>query len=292
MLYSFIAASFRGRGYFFIERVFTMGRSNRPKQRSPKPQANSNISIVLVEPQSSGNVGSVARAMRNTDFTDLVLINPCDYKNNESYSMACKADDVLARARVFPTLDAYIGEPSTIVAMTRRVGRNRFPVLTLDEAVPVILRLAASNRVAVLFGREDKGLLNEEIPPCDILVEIPTSEDYPSINLSHAVFTVCHHLFTAQTPKAHAIKAAPKEEVEKMYAHIERTLKALEYGDNGGEHLLEAIMRNFKRLFGRTGLMLKEVNMLRGILSQVEKRIPSEKKAPEAVRLDKGPLKM
>jgi TrmH family RNA methyltransferase len=210
--------------------------------------------------------------MRNTDFTDLVLINPCDYKNNESYSMACKADDVLARARVFPTLQSYIGEPSIVVGTTRRVGRNRFPVMTLDEAVPVILRLAASNRVGVLFGREDKGLRNEEIPPCDILVEIPTSEDYPSINLSHAVFTVCHHLFTAQVPKADTIKAAPKEEVEKMYAHIERTLKGLGYGDAGGEYLLEAIMRNFKRLFGRTGLMLKEVNMLRGILSQVEKR--------------------
>jgi TrmH family RNA methyltransferase len=249
-----------------------MGRSNKPKKKASKPPANSNISIVLVEPQSSGNVGSVARAMRNTDFTDLVLINPCDYKNNESYSMACKADDVLARARVFPTLQSYIGEPSIVVGTTRRVGRNRFPVMTLDEAVPVILRLAASNRVGVLFGREDKGLRNEEIPPCDILVEIPTSEDYPSINLSHAVFTVCHHLFTAQVPKADTIKAAPKEEVEKMYAHIERTLKGLGYGDAGGEYLLEAIMRNFKRLFGRTGLMLKEVNMLRGILSQVEKR--------------------
>ena len=272
-----------------------MGRSNKLKKKAPKPPANSNISIVLVEPQSSGNVGSVARAMRNTDFTDLVLINPCDYKNNESYSMACKADDVLGRARVFPTLDAYIGEPSIVVGTTRRVGRSRTPVMTLDEAVPVILRLAASNRVGILFGREDKGLLTEETLPCDILVEIPTSEDYPSINLSHAVFTVCHHLFTAQAPRAHAIKAAPKEEVEKMYAHLERTLKALEYGENGGEYLLGVIMRNFKRLFGRTGLILKEVNMLRGILSQVEKRVvPSEEQAAdrEAVRLDKGPLKM
>lgn len=264
-----------------------MGRSNRPNKKAAKPPANSNISIVLVEPQSSGNVGSTARAMRNTDFTDLVLINPCDYKNNESYSMACKADDVLARARVFPTLESYLGEPSIVVGTTRRVGRQRFPVMPLDEAVPVILRLAAKNRVAILFGREDKGLLNEEIPPCDMLVEIPTSGDYPSINLSHAVFTVCHHLFTAQTPKAYAIKAAPKEEVEKMYAHIEQTMKDLGYGESGGEYLLEAIMRNFKRLFGRTGLMLKEVNMLRGILSQVQKRVPPEvtgKKAPSKKR--------
>lgn len=271
-----------------------MGRSNRPKPKAPKPPANANISIVLVEPQSSGNVGSTARAMRNTDFTDLVLIHPCDYKNNESYSMACKADDVLARARVFPTLEAYLPEPSIVVGTTRRIGRHRFPVLTLDEAVPMILRLAASNRVGILFGREDKGLLNEEIPHCDMLVEIPTSEDYPSINLSHAVFTVCHHLFTAQVPKAPAIKTAPKEEVDKMYAHLEKTLKRLGYGDKGGEYLLEAIMRSFKRLYGRTGLMMKEVNMLRGILTQTENRVPEPVEEPEAeaVRLDKGRQKM
>lgn len=275
-----------------------MGRSNRPKPRAPKPPANANISVVLVEPQSSGNVGSTARAMRNTDFTDLVLINPCDYKNNESYSMACKADDVLARARVFPTLEAYLNEPSIVVGTTRRIGRHRYPVIPLDEAVPMILRLAASGRVAILFGREDRGLLNEEIPHCDILVEIPTSEDYPSINLSHAVFTVLHHLFTAQSPKAQVIRSAPKEEVLKMYAHLEDTLKRLGYGDKGGEYLLEAIMRSFKRLFGRTGLMMKEVNMLRGILAQIENRVPApagdDPKSGEAgsVLLDKGPPKM
>lgn len=275
-----------------------MGRSNRPKPRAPKPPANANISVVLVEPQSSGNVGSTARAMRNTDFTDLVLINPCDYKNNESYSMACKADDVLARARVFPTLEAYLGEPSIVVGTTRRIGRQRYPVIPLDEAVPMILRLAASGRVAILFGREDRGLLNEEIPHCDILVEIPTSEDYPSINLSHAVFTVLHHLFTAQSPTAQVIKSAPKEEVLKMYAHLEETLKRLGYGDKGGEYLLEAIMRSFKRLFGRTGLMLKEVKMLRGILAQIDNRVPApvgddpESAEAGSVLLDKGPPKM
>ena len=249
-----------------------MGRSNKPRPKAPRPPANANISIVLVEPQSSGNVGSTARAMKNTGFSDLVLINPCDYKNNESYSMACKADGVLAKARVFPDLKSYLNEPAIIVGTTRRIGRQRFPVLSLDEAVPAILRLAAKSRVGILFGREDRGLLNEEIPVCDMLLEIPTSEEYPSVNLSHAVFTVCYHLFSAQMPRKAAIKAAPKEEVEKMYDHMEAMLKGLGYGDKGGEYLLEAIMRSFRRLFGRTGLMMKEVNMLRGIFAQTQAR--------------------
>src|SRR3989304_4774174 len=198
-----------------------MGRSNKPRPKAPRPPANANISIVLVEPQSSGNVGSTARAMKNTGFSDLVLINPCDYKNNESYSMACKADGVLAEARVFPDLKSYLNEP------------------------------------AILFGREDRGLLNEEIPVCDMLLEIPTSEEYPSVNLSHAVFTVCYHLFSAQMPRKAAIKAAPKEEVEQMYDHMGAMLKGIGYGDKGGGYLLEAIMRRFRRLFGRTGLRMK-----------------------------------
>ncbi|MBE7415153.1 MAG: RNA methyltransferase [Deltaproteobacteria bacterium] len=249
-----------------------MRRNKRSRPKAEPPAVSRNISIVLVEPQSSGNVGSTARAMRNTGFSDLVLINPCEYKNNESYSMACKADGVLETARVFPDLESYIPEPRVLVGTTRRIGRHRYPVLTLSEAVPEILRLAASNRVAILFGREDKGLLNEEIPLCDMLVEIPTSDDYPSINLSHAVFTVCHHLYTAAAPKAPAIKVAPRGELERMYEHMERTLRGIGYGDKGGEYLLEAMMRSFRRLFGRTGLMEKEVNMLRGVFTQIEAR--------------------
>ncbi len=232
-----------------------------------------NISIVLVEPQSSGNVGSVARAMKNTGLTNLVLINPCDYRNNESYSFACKADDVLLGARRAATLDEYLSEGGVVVGTTRRPGRLRYPALTLTEAVPKILELAVENRVSILFGREDRGLENAEVSLCDMLVEIPTHADYPSLNLSHAVFIVCHHLFMSSGNERCGIKAAPRIEIEKMYAHMEETLRGLGYGDKGGEYLLTAILRGFKKLFGRTALMQKEVNMLRGIFTQIRQRI-------------------
>ncbi|MBI5902243.1 MAG: RNA methyltransferase [Deltaproteobacteria bacterium] len=212
-----------------------------------------NISIVLVEPQSPGNVGSVARAMKNTGFSDLVLINPCDYRNNEAYSFACKADDVLLGARRFPDL-----------------------VLTLAEGVPKIVELASRNSVSILFGREDRGLTNEEIPLCDMLLEIPAHPDYPSFNLSQAVMLVCHHIFTFGGDRGPVIKTAPRQELEKMYAHLEETLRKLDYGEKGGEHLLESILRSFRRLFGRTGLMQKEINMLRGIFTQIEDRTPKK----------------
>lgn len=231
-----------------------------------------NISIVLVEPQSAGNVGSVARALKNTGFTKLTLVNPCDYRNNDGYSMACKAAHMLLEAEVYPNLKEAVKGSGLVVGTTRRLGRTRYPVLTLEEAAPKILEMSHKNKVSVLFGREDKGLKNTEIPICDILMEIPTHADYPSLNLSHAVLMVCYHLFMAMNYKGPTIRVAERDEIEKMYMHLEEALRALSYGEQGGEYLLKTILRSFRRLFGRTGLMQKEVNMLRGIFTQIQQR--------------------
>lgn len=232
-----------------------------------------NISIVLVEPQSPGNVGSVARAMRNTGFSRLSLVNPCEYLNNEGYSMACNAAPMLFEAKVFASIKDAVRDSGLVIGATRRLGSKRYPVLTLEEGVSKTLELSAKNNVSILFGREDKGLKNEEIALCDILFEIPTHQGYPSLNLSHAVFATCWSLFVSEGDKTPAIKTTERSEVEKMYEHMEETLRKLDYGEKGGGHLLDAIMRGFKRLFGRTGLMQKEVNMLRGIFTQIEERI-------------------
>jgi len=240
----------------------------------PKKQSTAleNVTIVLVSPRGSGNVGSVARAMRNTGLSDLALIDPCEFTNDEALSMACKADSLLRGARVFDSLDAYAPGGGVLVGATRRMGKLRHPLLTLDEAAENILSLAAGSPVSILFGREDRGLTNEETAICDILFEIPACADYPSINLSHAVLLVCHHLWRIHAPAGPSFAVAPRVEVEEMYAHLEAALRSIEYGERGGEHLLSTIMRNFRRLFGRTGLMQKEINMLRGIFTQIEAR--------------------
>ena len=250
-----------------------MRRNAKPREKKKRPLLE-NIEIVLVEPQSPGNVGSVARAMKNTGFGRLALVKPCDFTTNEALSMACKADDLLRASVVYPTLDACVADTGVVVGTTRRQGRVRYPILTLDEAVPKILEFASGNKVSILFGREDRGLENDEIPVCDILFEIPTNEEYGSLNLSHAVFLVCYSLFTAVGAAAPTVKVAPREELLKMYLHMEETFRSLGYGDMGGEHLLETILRSFRRLFGRTGLMQKEINMLRGIFTQIQSRVP------------------
>lgn len=232
-----------------------------------------NISIVLVEPQNPGNIGSVARAMKNTGFPNLVLVAPVDFKTNEAFSMACKADDILQNALTYPTLKDAIKDARLIVGTTRRKGRGRHPLLTLQEVAPKVLEFSRKNRVSILFGREDKGLTNPELSLCHILVEVPTHGDYPSLNLSHAVLLFCYELFRLEDPVTPSITLAPLEDVGGMYSHIEKTLKRLGYGERGGEYLLKAIMRTLRRLFGRTGLMEKEVNMIRGICTQIEKTL-------------------
>jgi len=234
------------------------------------------ISILLLEPRGPRNIGSVARAMKNTGFSRLVLINPVPYLNNDAYETACKADDLLREAQCFQSLDAALEPFPLVVGTTRRGGKERFPLLTLDEAIPKIASAAVENRVALLFGREDKGLTTEELGRCNLLVEIPTHPALPSLNLSHAVFILCHHIFSATIPKEPSFVRAPRSEAEGLNGHIEEMLRGLGYGDKGGDYLLRTIMRNLRRLLGRTGLMQKEVNMLRGICTQIEKRSGSD----------------
>ncbi|MEE9613988.1 MAG: RNA methyltransferase [Thermodesulfobacteriota bacterium] len=248
-----------------------------------------NISIVLVAPQSAGNIGSTARVMKNTGFRRLCLVNPVEYANDDGFSMACNAVDILREARVFSSLAEAVKKSGMVAGVTRREGKVRNPLLPLDGAVAQILKFSEKNEVSLVFGREDKGLKNDEIALCDTLIEIPSHPDYPSLNLSHAVFALCYGLFTGgrgaapqerEAPEGGPIDAAPHEERKKLYAHLESTLRELGYGEEhnrkSGESLLRSIMKNFRRLFGRSGLTQKEVNMLRGICTRIEDNVEGE----------------
>ncbi|MFQ5479713.1 MAG: RNA methyltransferase [Thermodesulfobacteriota bacterium] len=237
--------------------------------------AMNNISIVLVEPRGPANIGATARAISNCGLHDLVLVNPCEYHNDECFGRACNSGEVVLNARVFPTLSECVSEFAFVMGTTRRTGKLREPLTDLPGAVRMIKGMSESNSVAILFGREDRGLVNTELALCDALVELPAHEDYPSLNLSHAVFLLCHYLYmdTGEREPFRAITAAPREERDKMYVHLEEMLRALDYGDEGREFLLRAIMKNFRVLFGRTSLMEKEVNMLRGLFAQILVRL-------------------
>lgn len=231
-----------------------------------------NVSIVLVEPQGPMNVGAVCRCMMNFGFSDLRLVNPCTgYRSLDARRMALKAESVLTRASVFPTLRVALADCHLAFGTTRRFGQYRDACLNLEQSALQARAQSAENRVAFVFGREDRGLHNQELDLCQLFVTIPTHDAYPSMNLSHAVGLVLYELYkgTAKTSadKGRGEEPARAEDTENMFQHMRRTLLAAQYLDpQNPDHIL----RSFRRLFGRTGLSDREVRILQGLWSRID----------------------
>lgn len=227
-----------------------------------------NSCIVLVNPKTSGNIGSVARCMKNMGLKDLRLVSPSCTLDEEAYKMAVNADDILRSAKVFSNLKKAIGEFSLIIGATRRKGKNRQNILTPSKAAEKAEKLAGKNKAAFVFGREDSGLINEELDLCRYIVEIPASENYPSLNLSHAVMIIAYELFIkskgAELTKDK--KIAGSKELELMFEKLESTLLITGFlPENNPSH----IMRTLRSIFGRAELTGRDVKIIMGIMRQI-----------------------
>ncbi|MBI4685123.1 MAG: RNA methyltransferase [Nitrospirae bacterium] len=231
-----------------------------------------NISFVLVEPKEPGNIGASARAMKNMGFQTLELVKPKRFMTDEAKWMACNSLDVLENAIVHLSLRDAIKNKSLIIGTTRRLGKRRGLILQLRDSIKKIISAAKKNKVALLFGREDKGLNNKEVEECGFLITIPSEPSMPSLNLAQSVLLVAYEL-SQKTYKAETPSLVLHEKLETLYTHIRSTLKMLEYIPRGNRDIEVRIMRNLKHLIGRSGLTDWELQMLHGICSQVEKRL-------------------
>ncbi len=232
-----------------------------------------NVHIILVEPKVPGNIGSAARGMKTMGMENLILVNPAEYKTPEARWMAYGAEEILDRAKVFSTVQEAISKMKSIVGTTRRTGRKRQPTYHLREFSEKIAPITMENEAAILFGREDKGLTNEELELCDIIVKIPEETEYPSLNLAQAVTVVCYELFIAsQAGQAEGfLKLAEPEDIREMYGHIEQILVRIGYERGQKRRLPETIIKSLRRIFGRAGLEQRDVNTIRGVCRQLEK---------------------
>jgi tRNA/rRNA methyltransferase len=235
-----------------------------------------NIAIVLVRPQYAGNIGSVARAMKNMGLKRLLLVSPeQDHLSAEARMMATSARDVLEKAAVFPSSEDALKGFRWIAGTSARKGRNRGPFIHPREICSELLGHARSIPVAILFGPEDKGLTNEELAPCHALVSMPTHEGLRSLNLAQAVMVFGYELFVSNLAlsekgtevSAHGVKLAEFKKVEGMYAHLEELLLKIGFLD---ENNPKRIMHTLRRIFGRAGLSDRDVAILRGIFRQLE----------------------
>ena len=231
-----------------------------------------NVVVVLVAPQGALNIGSVCRAMMNFGFGELRLVDPqVDHLGDEARRMAVKAAPLLEGARLFPDLASALRDCRLTVGTTRRFGKYREDFLHPEQAAELLLPQAARDRVALVFGREDKGLLTADLDLCQRFVTIPTSDDLPSMNLAQSVSLCLYALARAAADAAGTVpggrRLAGHGELEGLYSHMRRTLLEIGFLDpQNPDHILHS----FRRIFGRAGLKGREVRILHGLMSRID----------------------
>ncbi len=250
----------------------------------------SNVRIVLVNTSHPGNIGATARAMKNMGLRRLTLVDPRDYPSIKALARAASALEILDEAVVVPTLEQAVADCGLVIGTSARSRKIPWPVLEPDECASKVVQEMGSNQVAVVFGREDSGLSNEELQLCHYHVQIPANPDYSSLNLAAAAMVLCYEIRKAalaasgenRPPADEHEEMATVAEFEGFIGHLERALVRLDFLDPDSPGLL---MRKLRRLYTRVRLDKLEVRMLRGILTATEQAVD---KADSAVRPPSG----
>lgn len=231
------------------------------------PQLDS-VAVVLVEPQSPGNIGMVCRAMKNMGLTRLRLVNPCDHLDQEALKFAVSARDLLDTAQIYPSLADALADTAISFATTRRTGKYRQELLTPPQVAQTVLTHGDGIK-ALVFGREAHGLSTDELTLCSHQATIASSEACGSLNLAQAVLVFCYELFgasqTEQQP--HDRAAASSAEQEALFGHMQKTLQHIGFlNPQNPDH----IMRSLRRILFRSELDSREVAILQGMFSQID----------------------
>lgn len=245
------------------------------------PSLLDNIRIVLVNTSHPGNIGAAARAMKNMGLSRLTLVAPKDYPSLEAISRSVGAVDLLDNAVVVKDLSQAISDCVWVAGTSARLRTIEWPILEPGECVERSLENIEQGEVAIVFGRENSGLTNEEMEKCNALLHIPTNPDFSSLNLAAAVQVVCYEYRLALTKdKAKKHKGnkhrydalANSGQLEGMYGHLH---DALDYLGFFGSNNPDIIMRRLKGLFNRAATTQRELSIVRGICSAIQ-----EKKRP------------
>lgn len=239
-----------------------------------------NFRIVLVEPLYSGNVGSVCRAMANMGVRELVLVQPQIVDGwEEGERLACHAGDLLRNRREVATLADAVGDCVAVVGTTARLGLYRQHVRTPRESAAELVKLSGNGKVAVVFGREDKGLLNEEIGVCTHLIRVPTAGEYVSLNLSQAVMICCYELFVAlgsyEAPQEKSDMATAGHRIQMMKMWRQLLLDIGFMKSDKADHMMQGV----QRVFSRGAITRDDVDILMGMARQAD--WAAKRKKPE-----------
>jgi len=232
------------------------------------------IRIVLVGTTHPGNIGAVARAMKNMGLSDLVLVEPRSFPHEDATARASGAEDILLTTRVVDSLPDALADCSFVAGASARSRAIDWPSLQPRECAQKLVQESAGSNVAIVFGPEKSGLTNEHLDLCNVLLTIPCNPAFSSLNIAMAVQIMSYELHLVTTaddecPAAADPEAPPAtgEEIEHFYIHLERVLTDSGFLNPDRPRLL---MRRLRRLFIKASLDKNEVGILRGILTALQ----------------------
>lgn len=232
------------------------------------------IRIVLINTTHPGNIGSAARAMKTMGFKQLYLVSPQQFPHPKAYELASGAKDILDNAQIVASLDEAIADCQLVLGTSARERAIPWPLMSVREAANFSAKEACNNDIAILFGREQSGLNNDELERCHIHIHIPTDQTYSSLNLAAAVQVITYEFrlqlvnIEKNPHKRWDYRLANKEEMAHFFEHLQETLVKIQFIKANAPR---KSMTRLKRLFLRTRLDIMEVNMLRGILTAIDK---------------------
>jgi len=229
-----------------------------------------NIAIVLVQPITAGNIGSIARAMTNMGFSDLRLVQPvADHTSEDAQKLAHGSTELLFQAKTYETIQEAVSDCVLSIATSHKPIRDNQESYLARDIGPKLIPYCEQNKVAILFGTEPKGLSNEEIAFCTWCTHIPAARDYPSLNLAQAVMLICYELFLTSVPSQNSPypKFASSLEIEKFLEYLENLLELVGFQHkNERPELFLGILR---RTFTKIGLENRELRTFYKLFEQV-----------------------
>lgn len=240
----------------------------------------SNVRVVMVNTTLPGNIGSAARAMKTMGLTDLVLVDPKKPIDEEAVARSSGATDILEAATQVSSLDEAIGDCGLVIGTSARSRSIPWPLLNPRQCAERTILTSKRQKVAIVFGREDRGLTNEELAKCQAHVHIPTNPDYSSLNIASAIQVICYELRMAVESEVNLSsefwgvdwdkELASAHELEGFINHLERVMIESDFLDPENPRY---VMTRLRRLFNRSLPDKVEINVLRGILSSISKKM-------------------
>ncbi len=235
------------------------------------------VKVVLVGTTHSGNIGSAARAMKVMGLSQMVLVDPQCQVDAQAIALAAGASEIALNAQIYPTLEAAVADCGLVVGTSARSRTLEWPMLEPREGGEKLIREANQHSVAMVFGRERTGLTNDELQLCHYHVCVPANPEYSSLNLAMAVQLLSYegrmaYLALQQSSQSSTLQEEyPRhQELERFYAHLEQVIMQTEFisAQQPGQ-----VMNKLRRMFTRARPEAQEINILRGILTSVQKSI-------------------